>query len=355
MAGLEVEDVRTGRAAVLRRRRRAGSMPSRRIPTPTGCACAASTSAPARTLCDRLRRAQRGRRHEGALRARRARALPGGLRHCEGDDARRRVSRACCARRRSSASPTTPPDCSCSPTTPGRRRLRDALDLDDTLLTLKLTPNRADCLSIVGVAREVAAVTGAACACPLSRRSRSPPRGDAPVRIEDPDACGRFVARVVEGIDPQAPTPEWIRQRLDALRPAADLGGGRRHQLRDARAGPAAARLRRRAARRRHRRALRARRREARRCSTAGARSRARPSARRRRDEAARPRRHHGRRALGHRRRDDARLSRRRVLESDGDPGALAPPGLRRATRAIASSAASISPTRRTRSSARPS
>ena len=90
-----------------------------------------------------------------------------------------------------------------------------------------------------------------------------------------------------------------------AQRPPADLGGRRRHQLRDARAGPAAARLRRRAARRRHRRALRARRREAHAAQRPGARSRARPPARLRREEAARPRRHHGRRALRDRQRDD--------------------------------------------------
>jgi len=98
---------------------------------------------------------------------------------------------------------------------PVGKDLRAALALDDTLITLKLTPNRADCLSILGIAREVAAVTGA----PLV----PPPIGVVPVassrqravRIEDPDACPRFVSRTIEGIDPLAPTPAWMKERLE--------------------------------------------------------------------------------------------------------------------------------------------
>ena len=93
--------------------------------------------------------------------------------------------------------------------------LREALDLDDPLLTLKLTPNRADCLSLLGIAREVAAIT----ASPL----RPPPLAPAAVKtktsrkvwVEDALACPRFCGRVIEGIDPKAPTPEWMRRRLE--------------------------------------------------------------------------------------------------------------------------------------------
>jgi phenylalanyl-tRNA synthetase beta chain len=92
--------------------------------------------------------------------------------------------------------------------------LRAALDLDDRLLTLKLTPNRADCLSIVGVARDVAAATGAAFRLPVFTPAEVTSPRRRPIRIEDRDACGRFVARVIEGIDPRAPTPDWMRQRL---------------------------------------------------------------------------------------------------------------------------------------------
>ncbi|HEY3179351.1 MAG TPA: phenylalanine--tRNA ligase subunit beta [Casimicrobiaceae bacterium] len=93
--------------------------------------------------------------------------------------------------------------------------LRAALALDDTLLTLKLTPNRADCLSLVGIAREVAAVTGA----PLSLQDVSPMSissdANRALRVEDSVACPRFVARLIDGIDAKAPTPAWMKQRLE--------------------------------------------------------------------------------------------------------------------------------------------
>ena len=99
--------------------------------------------------------------------------------------------------------------------------IRTALDLDDKLLTLKLTPNRADCLSLIGIARDVAAATGTPLTVPAFPPVTVTSTARRPIRIEDADACGRFVARVIEGIDPKAPTPEWMRQRLvrSGLRP----------------------------------------------------------------------------------------------------------------------------------------
>ncbi|HVO87598.1 MAG TPA: phenylalanine--tRNA ligase subunit beta [Casimicrobiaceae bacterium] len=93
--------------------------------------------------------------------------------------------------------------------------LREALALDDTLITLKLTPNRADCLSLLGIAREVHAVTGAPLAPlpPAAVREASPL--ERAVQIEDFDACPRFAARVIEGINPNAPTPAWMKERLE--------------------------------------------------------------------------------------------------------------------------------------------
>ena len=92
--------------------------------------------------------------------------------------------------------------------------LRGALDLDDTVFTLKLTPNLGHDLSVLGVAREVAALTGA----PLTMPAIEPvvPTSDAalPVRIEAPDLCGRFSGRVVTGLDPSRPTPAWMVERL---------------------------------------------------------------------------------------------------------------------------------------------
>ena len=92
--------------------------------------------------------------------------------------------------------------------------LRAALALDDTLITLKLTPNRADCLSIVGIARDVAAATDTKLTLP--EIVAVPVAGTArrEVRVEDPAGCPRFVSRTIEGIDPRAPTPHWMKERL---------------------------------------------------------------------------------------------------------------------------------------------
>ena len=93
--------------------------------------------------------------------------------------------------------------------------LRAALALDDTLFTLKLTPNRADCLSLVGIAREVTAVTGAPLMLP--RVAPTPLGSDLvrALRVEDSAACPRFVARLIDGIDAAVPTPAWMRERIE--------------------------------------------------------------------------------------------------------------------------------------------
>jgi phenylalanyl-tRNA synthetase beta chain len=97
---------------------------------------------------------------------------------------------------------------------PVGRDVREHLGLDDTLFTLKLTPNLAHCLSIYGIAREVSALTGA----PLKTPSFPPvPVGhDArlPVRIEAPDLCGRFSGRIIRRVNPRAATPAWMVERL---------------------------------------------------------------------------------------------------------------------------------------------
>jgi phenylalanyl-tRNA synthetase beta chain len=93
--------------------------------------------------------------------------------------------------------------------------LRVALDLDDTLLTLKLTPNRADCLCVVGVAREVAAITGAPLTPPPSKPVAIESQALRKVRVEDRVACPRFCGRLIQGIDPKAPTPDWMKRRLE--------------------------------------------------------------------------------------------------------------------------------------------
>ena len=184
--------------------------------------------------------------------------------------------------------------------------LRDALTLDDTIIELKVTPNRADCLSLVGLAREVSAATAA----PLSLPEIAPRAGDEQVRT---GGAGRGPGRMpaLRVARDRRHRPQGAHARVDGRAPRAkrhplDLGRRRHHQLRDARAGTAASRLRRCAARWHRRRPLRARRRNAHAPEWPGARARARSPPRLRREEAARARRHHGRRALRHRRRDDA-------------------------------------------------
>ena len=94
------------------------------------------------------------------------------------------------------------------------RDLRRALDLDDHVFTLKLTPNRADCLSIIGLAREVAAVCDLTFAIPPRASIPTSPLPARRVRIDEPHACPRFCARLIDGIDARAPTPDWMKQRL---------------------------------------------------------------------------------------------------------------------------------------------
>ncbi len=93
--------------------------------------------------------------------------------------------------------------------------VRDVLALDDALITIKLTPNRPDCLSITGIAREVAAITGAPLQLPAIGAVPIESKATRTVRIEDPEACPRFASRIIEGIDPRAPTPAWMKARLE--------------------------------------------------------------------------------------------------------------------------------------------
>jgi phenylalanyl-tRNA synthetase beta chain len=93
--------------------------------------------------------------------------------------------------------------------------VRQQLGLDDHIFTIKLTPNRADCLSILGVAREVAALTGATFYPPVISPVANGCDAIFPVSISDPGGCGRFTGRVIRNVNARAATPQWIRQRLE--------------------------------------------------------------------------------------------------------------------------------------------
>ena len=93
--------------------------------------------------------------------------------------------------------------------------VRQYLNLDDTLITLKLTPNRADCLSLTGIAREVAALTHAPLTLP-DVVSVAPVHDETrQVVLDAPDACPRYCGRIVRGVNAKAPTPDWMKQRLE--------------------------------------------------------------------------------------------------------------------------------------------
>ena len=92
--------------------------------------------------------------------------------------------------------------------------IRQHLALDDVLFTLKLTPNLAHCLGIQGVARELSALTGAPLLQPVYPAVPCNTDQVLPVDIAAPDLCGRFSGRVVRFVNPLAPTPGWMLDRL---------------------------------------------------------------------------------------------------------------------------------------------
>ena len=94
------------------------------------------------------------------------------------------------------------------------QNIRQHLNLDDTLFTLKLTPNLAHCLSVYGVAREVAALAGAPLRAPCFPTVAAASDAKLPVKVSAPDLCGRFSGRVVRHVNPRASTPQWMVDRL---------------------------------------------------------------------------------------------------------------------------------------------
>ena len=92
--------------------------------------------------------------------------------------------------------------------------IREYLKLDDTLFTLKLTPNLAHCLSVYGVAREVSALTGAPLTAQSFPTAAVTDSSRLPVKVSAPDLCGRFSGRVIKNVNPRAKTPQWMVDKL---------------------------------------------------------------------------------------------------------------------------------------------
>jgi phenylalanyl-tRNA synthetase beta chain len=96
---------------------------------------------------------------------------------------------------------------------PLNQNLREALDLDDTVLEVNATPNRGDCMSVFGIARDYAA---AGARRYLKYATEPVAAGDKavfPVSLESA-ACPLFAARVIRGVTPNAQSPAWLRERL---------------------------------------------------------------------------------------------------------------------------------------------
>ncbi|WP_305822889.1 phenylalanine--tRNA ligase subunit beta [Massilia brevitalea] len=93
--------------------------------------------------------------------------------------------------------------------------IRDYLGLNDLKFTIKLTPNKADCLSVLGVAREVSALTGSPLSLPSARAVTVNTDEVLPAKISASDLCGRFTGRVIRGLNARAATPEWMKRRLE--------------------------------------------------------------------------------------------------------------------------------------------
>ena len=92
--------------------------------------------------------------------------------------------------------------------------LRATLELDDTCIDIDLTPNRGDCLSLRGVAREVGLLNNAAVTEPETVVVAATIDASFPVTLSDSDGCPRYLGRVIKGINTQAATPLWMVEKL---------------------------------------------------------------------------------------------------------------------------------------------
>ena len=93
--------------------------------------------------------------------------------------------------------------------------IREYLDLDDTIFTLKLTPNLAHNLSVYGIAREISALTGTPLISPVIEPVTPVHTETLKVTIEAKDLCGRFTGRVIKNVNTKAKTPSWMADRLE--------------------------------------------------------------------------------------------------------------------------------------------
>ncbi|MEG2736402.1 MAG: phenylalanine--tRNA ligase subunit beta [Hafnia sp.] len=92
--------------------------------------------------------------------------------------------------------------------------IREYLQLNDHTIEISVTPNRADCLGIIGVARDVAVLNKLALNEPAMDAVPAAIHDTFPITVESPEACPRYLGRVVKGINVKAATPLWMREKL---------------------------------------------------------------------------------------------------------------------------------------------
>lgn len=92
--------------------------------------------------------------------------------------------------------------------------IREFLKLDDTTIEISVTPNRADCLGILGVARDVAVINQLPLVEPEMNPVKATIDATIPIDVQAPQACPRYLGRVVKGINVKVPTPLWMREKL---------------------------------------------------------------------------------------------------------------------------------------------
>ena len=106
--------------------------------------------------------------------------------------------------------------------------LTDLMNLPDAVIDLDLTPNRGDCFSVLGIARDVAALTGVPLKSPDAEPVTASIADTQGVELVEPDGCPRFAGRIIRGIDAEARSPLWMTERLRraglrAISPVVDI------------------------------------------------------------------------------------------------------------------------------------
>jgi phenylalanyl-tRNA synthetase beta chain len=114
--------------------------------------------------------------------------------------------------------------------------LRTYLNLDEAVLDVAVMPNRGDAMSVIGIAREVAALTGAKLTGPAGGTKAPAHREKFPLQLEAPAACLRFAGCIVRGINNRAAVPLWLRERLRrvglrSISPVVDVTNYVMHEL----------------------------------------------------------------------------------------------------------------------------